>query len=229
MFEWVCCDYIPITKVEHDVYRLHEGLGFFILMFIIHWLYYCKHQFIAFLRTGTLLKSNSFNTFNSKPKVKLVDEVPQNQKCSREGRSPDVKVGTARMISKSMSFRSMNSGRSNATESKVKMLSSKYSQAQDVKALKQAKERNAFESKSSSKLDRPIGSSLTTSSNVCVSKVGQKLTPRGDSVMSSSTSNNKESNTSQSDGKLGSSSRSISSIAHKGAEIPVTSGMFLPS
>ncbi|KAG8647945.1 uncharacterized protein LOC110622611 isoform X4 [Manihot esculenta] len=178
---------------------------------------------------GTLLKSNSFNTFNSKPKVKLVDEVPQNQKCSREGRSPDVKVGTARMISKSMSFRSMNSGRSNATESKVKMLSSKYSQAQDVKALKQAKERNAFESKSSSKLDRPIGSSLTTSSNVCVSKVGQKLTPHGDSVMSSSTSNNKESNTSQSDGKLGSSSRSISSIAHKGAEIPVTSVRPLPA
>ncbi|KAF2288055.1 hypothetical protein GH714_004134 [Hevea brasiliensis] len=154
-------------------------------------------------KQGTLLKSNSFNTF-SKSKVKLVDEVPQKQKGSRENRSLDIKEGTARMISKSMSFRSVSSVRSNATDSKVKMLSSKFSQAQDIKALKQVKEQVHL-------------------------KVSQKLTPRGDSVMVSTTSNNKESNASQSDGKLGSLSRSTSSIARKGAEIPVTSVRSLPA
>ncbi|KAJ9185636.1 hypothetical protein P3X46_005242 [Hevea brasiliensis] len=177
---------------------------------------------------GTLLKSNSFNTLNSKPKIKLVDEVPQKQKGSRESRSLDMKEGTARMISKSLSFRTVNSGRSNATESKVKMLSSKISQAQDIKALKQVKERNAFESKSSSKLDRPMGSLVTTSSNVSMPMISQKLTPRGDSVMISSTGNNKELNASQSDGKLNTLSRSTSSVARKGAEIPVTSVRSLP-
>ncbi|XP_021676372.2 uncharacterized protein LOC110661878 isoform X2 [Hevea brasiliensis] len=177
---------------------------------------------------GTLLKSNSFNTF-SKSKVKLVDEVPQKQKGSRENRSLDIKEGTARMISKSMSFRSVSSVRSNATDSKVKMLSSKFSQAQDIKALKQVKEQSAFESKSSSKLGRPMGVSVTNSSNISVPKVSQKLTPHGDSVMVSTTSNNKESNASQSDGKLGSLSRSTSSIARKGAEIPVTSVRSLPA
>ncbi|KAF2306740.1 hypothetical protein GH714_020985 [Hevea brasiliensis] len=139
-----------------------------------------------------------------------------------------MKEGTARMISKSLSFRTVNSGRSNATESKVKMLSSKISQAQDIKALKQVKERNAFESKSSSKLDRPMGSLVTTSSNVSMPMISQKLTPRGDSVMISSTGNNKELNASQSDGKLNTLSRSTSSVARKGAEIPVTSVRSLP-
>ncbi|KAG8649945.1 hypothetical protein MANES_08G161100v8 [Manihot esculenta] len=178
---------------------------------------------------GTLLKSNSFSALNSKPKVKLVDDVPQKQKGTREGRSVDIKEGTARMISKSMSFRSMNPGRSNATDSKVKMLSSKFSQAQDLKVLRQVKEQNTAESKSLSKSDRPMGGSVITSSSTSVPKVSQKLTPRGDSVSVSSTSNNKDSNTSQSDGKLGSLSRSTSSIARKGAETPVTSVRSLPA
>ncbi|XP_065852678.1 protein PARALOG OF AIPP2 isoform X2 [Euphorbia lathyris] len=170
---------------------------------------------------GTLLKSNSFSTPNSKPKVKLVDEVPQKLKSSRD---LDMKEGSARMISKSMSFRSVNPARSSATDSKVKMLTPKFSQSQEIKGLKQVKERNVFESKSVSKLDRPLlGSSLTTSSSVSVPKVNQKLTPRGESAMTSSTSNNKESKASQSDIKPGSLLRSNSIIARKGPENPVTS------
>ncbi|XP_020534377.1 uncharacterized protein LOC105632478 isoform X2 [Jatropha curcas] len=174
------------------------------------------------LRTpkGTLLKSNSFSTINSKPKVKLVDDVPQKQKGNRE---LDMKEGTARTMSKSMSFRSVNPSRSGATESKVKMLSSKYSQAQDIKALKQVKERNASESKTLAKLDRPVGSSGTTNSHISTLKVNQKLTPRGDNVAVSSTSNNKEPKALQSDGKLGGLLRSTSSIARKSAELPITS------
>ncbi|WCJ27758.1 RING/FYVE/PHD zinc finger superfamily protein [Euphorbia peplus] len=170
---------------------------------------------------GTLLKSNSFNAVNSKPKVKLVDEGPQKLKSSRD---PDMKEGSARMISKSMSFRSVNSVRSGATDSKVKMLSPKFSHSQEIKGLKQVKERNAFESKSLSKLDRPLlGSSSTTSSSVSVPKATQRLTPRGESAMISSTSNNKESKASHTDSKSGSLLRSNSVLARKGSENPVTS------
>ncbi|XP_048236196.1 uncharacterized protein LOC8272795 isoform X3 [Ricinus communis] len=171
-------------------------------------------------RESTLLKSNSFNTFNSKPKVKLVDEVPQKQKGNRD---LEMKEGTARMMSKSMSFRSVNSGRSNVAESKVKMLSSKFSQGQDIKGLKQVKERNALEHKSLSKLERPLGSSVTTSSNASGPKVNQKLTPRGEGVMVSSACNNSDSKASLSDGKSGGLLRSTSSLARKGAEIPASS------
>ncbi|XP_065627578.1 ASI1-immunoprecipitated protein 2-like [Quercus suber] len=65
---------------------------------------------------GALLKSNSFNTLSSKPK-----DIPPKQKGARDYNSLDMKEGPARMMSKSMSFRSANSGRTNATESKVKI------------------------------------------------------------------------------------------------------------
>lgn len=159
------------------------------------------------------MKSNSFNTMNSKPKLKLVDEVPQKPKDSRD---PDMKEGSGRMMSKSMSFRSVNSVHSRTTDSKVKMLSPRFSQFIEMKGLKQVKERGAFESKSLSK-------SVTTSSSVSVPKVNQKLTPRGESSMTSSTSNNKEPKASQSDSQSG-LLRSNSIIARKGADNPGTSG-----
>ncbi|XP_050225698.1 uncharacterized protein LOC126675142 isoform X2 [Mercurialis annua] len=173
---------------------------------------------------STLLKSNSFSTFNSKPKVKLVDVVPQKQKGSRD---LDVKEGPARMISKSMSFRSVNVGRSNAFESKAKMVSSKSCQTQDMKGIKQVKERNAFENKSLCKSDRPPGSSLSTSSNAYVPKVNQKPTPRGEGVLLSSAGNNRDSKGSLSDPKSGSLLRSSSSLARKGAEVSASSGRSL--
>ncbi|KAG7980620.1 hypothetical protein I3843_05G191200 [Carya illinoinensis] len=171
---------------------------------------------------GTLFKSNSFNAFNSKPKVKLVDEVPQKQKGAREHTSIDMKEGPARMISKSMSFKPANSGRTNASESKVKMLSSNFTHVQDLKGLKQAKERGPFERKNSCKLERPLISSTTASSTVLTAKVDQKLGSRGETSLPSFVSNNRDSKVVQSDGKL-SLSKVTSSVGRKGVETPVTS------
>ncbi|XP_059435246.1 uncharacterized protein LOC132168162 isoform X4 [Corylus avellana] len=172
---------------------------------------------------GTLLKSNSFSTLNSKPKVKLVDEVVlQKQKGGREYTSIDTKEGPARIISKSMSFKYANTGRTNAPESKVRMLSSKFTHLQDPKGLKQAKERGTFERKILSKLDRPLVSSATGSTTVSTPKVDQKLTSRGETSLPSFVSNNRESKVVQSDGKS-SLSKVTSSLGRKGVEVPVTS------
>uniref|UniRef100_A0A2P2M0K8 Zinc finger PHD-type domain-containing protein n=1 Tax=Rhizophora mucronata TaxID=61149 RepID=A0A2P2M0K8_RHIMU len=172
---------------------------------------------------GTLLKSNSFNTLISKSKVRVVDEVRQKCKGAGEITSLDVKEDPAKMMTKSVSFKSINSGCSNATESKIKMLSAKLSHVQDVKGLKQMKDRNAFERKNLSKLDRPPGSLATTNSNVFTPKVDQKLTPRSENSLAFSASKNRELKTVHSDPKLGALSRSFSNIGRKAAEIPVTS------
>ncbi|XP_041013046.1 uncharacterized protein LOC121256342 isoform X2 [Juglans microcarpa x Juglans regia] len=171
---------------------------------------------------STLFKSNSFNAFNSKPKVKLVDEVPQKQKGAREHTSIDMKEGPARMISKSMSFKPANSGRTNASESKVKMLSSNFTHVQDLKGLKQAKERGPFERKNSCKLERPLIGSTTASSTVSTAKVDQKLGSRVETSLPSFISNHRDSKVVQSDGKL-SLSKVTSSLGRKGVETPVTS------
>ncbi|XWS65028.1 hypothetical protein CRYUN_Cryun05aG0055300 [Craigia yunnanensis] len=166
---------------------------------------------------GTLLKSSSFNTLNSKPKVKLVDEVVlQKQKSARERASLDSKVEPSRMMGKSMSFKSTNSGRLNTGESKFKMLSSKYLHVQDLKGLKQVKERISLERKNLLKLNR-------SSSTVSKPKVDQKLTPRADIISYSSASKNRETKVVQSDGKPSTLSRSTSSLARKGVENAVTS------
>lgn len=130
-----------------------------------------------------------------------------------------MKEGPARTISKSMSFKSVNSGRTNATESKVKMLPSKFPHVQDVKGLKQYKDRTAFERKSLSKLDRPLGGSAIVNSNL-----DQKHTPRGESVTVSSGSSYRDSKV-QSEGKFGTLSRSCSGTSRKCAEISAASGM----
>jgi hypothetical protein len=184
---------------------------------------------IVFPYTGTLLKSNSFSTLNSKPKVKLVDEVVlQKQKGAREYTSIDTKEGPARILSKSMSLKYASSGRTNAPESKVRMLSSKFTHVQDPKGLKQAKERGTFERKFLSKLDRPLVSSATASTTVSTPKVDQKLASRGETSLPSFVSNIRESKVVQSDGKS-SLSKVTSSLGRKGAEVPVTSGVILLS
>ncbi|XVE62322.1 hypothetical protein DITRI_Ditri06bG0108900 [Diplodiscus trichospermus] len=173
---------------------------------------------------GTLLKSNSFNTLNSKPKVKLVDEVVlQKQKSAREYASLDSKEEPARMMGKSMSFKSSNSGRSNAAgESKFKMLSSKSTHVQDLKGLKQAKERISLERKNFSKLDR-------ASSIVSTPKVDQKQTPRTDTNSHSSAINNRETKVVQSDAKQSSLSRSTSTLARKGVDNAVSTAVGVSS
>lgn len=165
------------------------------------------------------MKSKSFNTSNSKSKMKLVDEVVlQKQKSAREHASFDSKEEPTRIMGKSMSFKSSNSGRSTEKESKFKMLSSKYSHVQDLKGLKPVKERISLERKNFSKLDR-------SSSTVSTSKVDQKQTTRADTISHSSAINNRETKVVQTDGKASTLSRSTSNLVRKGVENAVTSGM----
>ena len=62
-----------------------------------------------FFGPGTLFKSNSFNASNSKPKVRLVDEVvPEKQKAGKEHVYLDTKERSGRLIGKSMSISKWN-------------------------------------------------------------------------------------------------------------------------
>ncbi|KAL5129678.1 Bromodomain adjacent to zinc finger domain protein 2B [Glycine soja] len=171
---------------------------------------------------GTLLKSNSFNNFNSKPRVKLVDEViPQKQKGGVEHISKNMET-PAGMISKSMSFKSSNLGRSIAVESKVKMMSSKPGTARDLKASRHTKDSASFDRKFLSKIDRPVICSTMVSSVVSTSKGDQKLTPHGETAKPSTVNNNREFKVNQ-DGKLYSSSKSINNTSSKSPEPQVSS------
>ncbi|KAL4377299.1 hypothetical protein GQ457_02G039610 [Hibiscus cannabinus] len=168
---------------------------------------------------GSLLKCSSFNTSNSKPKVKLVDEVVlQKQKSAREHASLDRKEEPARMMGKSMSFKSGKPGRLNDGESEFKLLSSKYPHVQDLKGLKQVKERISLERKKISKLDH-------SSSTILTPKVDQKLTPRADVISNSSAINHREPVAVQPNGKPNTLSRSTSSLGRKGVKNSVSSAV----
>lgn len=151
--------------------------------------------------------------------MKPVEEVlPEKQKRVREPGSLDMKEGVGKMMGKSMSFKS--SGRPNAAESKVKMLSPNFSHVQSPKGLRQAIERNTFDRKNSFKLERTVGSST-----VSTPKLDQKPASRGESVSHSSASNNRDLKAVQCDGKL-TSSKATCHPSRKGSEIPVTLGMY---
>ncbi|KAB2609673.1 hypothetical protein D8674_041880, partial [Pyrus ussuriensis x Pyrus communis] len=167
---------------------------------------------------GTFSKSNSFNTLISKPKVKLVDEVvPQKQRGSKEHASFDMKERVvSRMMGRSVSFKSASSGRSNVSETKVKMLSSKFSHVPDLKGLKQAKEWSTVERKNLSKLDRPKANLITASPTP-----KSDFASRGETSLLSSVSN-REPKVALPDGKL--STLSKSSLTRKGVDTQVASG-----
>ncbi|XP_061352506.1 protein PARALOG OF AIPP2-like isoform X2 [Gastrolobium bilobum] len=170
---------------------------------------------------STLLKSSSFNNFNSKPRVKPFDEVvPQKQKGGGEHTSRNMD-SPAGMISKSVSFKSSNLGRSSATESKVKMLSSKSGTAHDLKGSRNGKESGAFDRKFLSRVDRPLGCS-TMASLVSTSKVDLNVTPRGETAKPSAVNNNRDFKVNQ-DGKLSSLSKSMSNISHRSPDPQVCS------
>ncbi|KAF8380693.1 hypothetical protein HHK36_028183 [Tetracentron sinense] len=174
------------------------------------------------MRRGTLLKSLSFSTFNSKPKVKrVVDDVSQKKKLTREPATGDTKKeGPVRMISKSMSFKTASSSCSNAAESKVKMVSSNFSRVDSLKGVKQARERNSIEKKCLVKSDRPLVSSPTTASGVSTPKSGHKITSPGETKSSlSSATNHRDFKAVQPDGKLNSPSKRTSNLANKGSDI----------
>ncbi|XP_027359877.1 uncharacterized protein LOC113868469 [Abrus precatorius] len=165
-----------------------------------------------------LLKSNSFNNVNSKPRVKLVDEVvPQKSKGGNEHNSKNVET-PARMTSKSTLFKSSSLGRSNATESKVKMLSPKSLPTHELKVSRHLKESGAFERKHLSRIDRPVASSV-----VSTSKSDQKLTPRGETTSKPlAVNNNRELKVNQ-DGKFSALSKSISNVSRKSSGPQVSS------
>ncbi|KAG4386225.1 hypothetical protein AAZX31_11G008600 [Glycine max] len=166
---------------------------------------------------GMLLKSNSFNNLNSKPRVKLVDEVvPQKQKGGNEHTSKNMEM-PARVTGKSTLFKSSSLGRSNATESKVKMLSPKSATTQDLKGSRHLKESGAFDRKFPSRIDRPVASSVVSSP-----KGDQKLTPHAESNKASAMNNNRELKVNQ-DGKSSALSRSMSNISRKSLEPQVSS------
>ncbi|KAI4295253.1 hypothetical protein L6164_035319 [Bauhinia variegata] len=175
----------------------------------------------AQMSKSTLLKSNSFSPLNSKPRVKLVDDVVT-QKLKGAGEHTSKNMETpARMISKSMSFKSTNLGRSSATESKVKMLSSKSSHTQDLKGSRHTKEWGAVDKKIPSRVDCSAICSAMSGSVVSTPKGDQKLTPRGETSKPLS-GNNRELKVNQ-DGKSSSLSKSTSSVGRKGVDPAVSS------
>ncbi|XP_061354417.1 protein PARALOG OF AIPP2-like isoform X2 [Gastrolobium bilobum] len=153
-----------------------------------------------------LLKSKSFN-INSKPKVKLVDEVvPRKLKGVNEKTSKNMET-PARMTSKSTLFKSSSLGRSSATEPKVKMLSPKSATASELKGSRHLKESGSFDRKFPSRNDRPVASSV-----LFTPKGDQRLTPRGDTPKPSTVINSRELKVNH-DGKL--SAKSTSNISRK--------------
>ncbi|KAK8463694.1 hypothetical protein PHAVU_011G017900 [Phaseolus vulgaris] len=170
---------------------------------------------------STLLKSNSFNNFNSKPRIKLVDEVvPQKQKGGVEHISKNLEKPTG-MISKSMSFKSSHLGRSNTNESKVKSSFSKHGIVQDSKALRHTKELGSLDKKFQPKIDRPVIHSTMVSS-VSTSKGDHKLAPLGETAKPYTVNNNREFKVNQ-DGKVYSLSKSMSNTGSRSPEPQVSS------
>ncbi|PIA39914.1 hypothetical protein AQUCO_02600398v1 [Aquilegia coerulea] len=156
---------------------------------------------------GTLSKSGSFNTSNSKAKVKMVQEVPQKHKL---GRHPSLggsrQEGRVKTISKSSSF-SMGSSHSNPIESKAKVQSPNVSRAEDSKGFKLGKERNIIEKRNSFKSDRLV--SPASPSNIPSPRDDKKVSPRGESTtLPSSTSKLRDSRAVQTDVRSSSSLKS---------------------
>ncbi|XP_060204114.1 protein PARALOG OF AIPP2-like isoform X2 [Lycium barbarum] len=165
---------------------------------------------------GTFSKSNSFNSLAAKRKVQLVDEgFLLKQKLVRESVSLDAKESSSRSMGKSMSFRSINTSRNNVSESKVKMLSPKFSSAQD-KGQMSTKERNQFERKNSFRSERSPSTSVP-------SRTDQRSAFRGDPSPLSSSSNIRDSRTGQVDSKPVSLLKSSGAVARRTQDVSVYS------
>ncbi|XP_058778455.1 uncharacterized protein LOC131652572 isoform X2 [Vicia villosa] len=159
-----------------------------------------------------LLKSNSSNNLNSKPRVKNVDEIfPPRPKGGSEQTSKNMEP-SPRITSRSTLFKSSSLGRSSAIESKVKMLSPKSATTQDLKGSRHLKESGAFDRKYLSRNDRHVASSA-----VSTPKGDQKLTPRGEAIIKPSAANNRELKINQ-DGKSNAPSKSMNNISRKSLE-----------
>ncbi|KAG2334070.1 hypothetical protein Bca52824_005250 [Brassica carinata] len=85
---------------------------------------------------GGFLKSSSFNSSSSKPKVQLMDD---DVNLPRKKIRKDSSLGN---LSKSMSSKTIDSGSSNGNDSQAKMLASKVYHSQEGKSPKQLKDRS---------------------------------------------------------------------------------------
>ncbi|KAL6503995.1 hypothetical protein OROGR_025918 [Orobanche gracilis] len=167
---------------------------------------------------GTFSKSNSFSSLNSKPRVKLVDQViMQRQKSAKEPSTFCHKEGVVRSIGKSMSFKSTNSGHS---ESKVKMLSSSLSHIQDIRNTKQ---RSSFERsfRAECSSNSVMGTSLSSTS-----RINKRPASRGESFSLATVTNHHEIKPVQADSKSVALSRSSNLAARKAADVASSSGEF---
>lgn len=129
-------------------------------------------------------------------------------------------------MKKSMSFKSVNAGRLNSADSKVKMLSPRFPHAQDIKGQKLTKERSFLERKSSIRLERPlINSSSTVAPSTSSSpRVDRNLSVR-DETVPISTSTNRELKAVQSDSKLTQFTRPANKVMGKGSEVSIPLGI----
>ncbi|KAL8534784.1 hypothetical protein ACS0TY_010715 [Phlomoides rotata] len=169
---------------------------------------------------GTFSKSNSFSSLNSKPKVKLVEQVAiQRQKSAKESSSFRHKDGAIRSIGKSISFKSTNPSRS---ESKTKMLSPRLSHMQDVK---DTKERSTFERQRSFRTEHPSNNSMMGPSMNSTSRIDKRPTSRVESSSLTTIANQHEVKPVQTDSKTAALSRSSSLSARRTADISSSIGL----
>ncbi|CAH8362217.1 unnamed protein product [Eruca vesicaria subsp. sativa] len=107
---------------------------------------------------GTFLKSSSFNSSSSKPKVQLMDDVilPR-KKTGKEYTPVDVKEGDVGIVSKSMSSRTTGTGSSTGNDSQAKILASKV-HSQEGKSSKQLKDRSTEANASAASTDQKLNS-----------------------------------------------------------------------
>lgn len=150
---------------------------------------------------GAFLKSSSFNSSSSKPKVQLID-VPR-KKIGKDT-SLGIKEGVFGNVSKSMSSRTTDTGSSSGNDSQAKMIASKVYHSQEGKSPKQLKD----------------GS---TEANAPAASTEQKLTSRS-SLGSSYANSTRDLKGLRSDGKRGSLTKQVSNLNRNRLENPVTSG-----
>ncbi|XP_073306533.1 uncharacterized protein [Primulina huaijiensis] len=168
---------------------------------------------------GAFSKSNSFTFLNSKPKVKLVGQVLQRQKSASELASRRLKNGTIRSIGRSMSFKSTNSI---VSESKIKMLSPRLSNIQDIRNTKR---QSSFERQSSLRSEgRPINSMIATSMS-SASRSNKNIATRAEPCSLFVSTNHRETKPVQPGGKSVALSRS-SSIGSRSADLAGSVGEF---
>ncbi|KAG1362053.1 hypothetical protein COCNU_10G002720 [Cocos nucifera] len=135
---------------------------------------------------GPFSKQLSFNNSNMKPKVRqLIDKLPQKQKITREYVSSNSRMdGVVKTMTKSASFKSVSSGRSNI-ESVNKTQSLNSPRADELKGWKPVKERNMMERKNSFVLDRPVVSS-SPSAGTSIPKMDLKSSQHNENLSNKS-------------------------------------------